>query len=388
MTLKTGYIIAIMKKRNATSSQVEYDDEVLQIVESAESIQRDIVSILQDYKKISINDTEDSESFSTEKLSLLRDLQRLIILVDLLEEKFPEVHKELGCKESFSEEVTYARNEILKWSHSHININDHIDVFTPGLSAGWYEVKVLEVFRNSNNQIQSLKVHYLLWRGYDETIPVFKNEFLVAPVNTFTKKRRITPKKKKKKSLDDEMEEGSSTVQDIHDNTEDVLVDGPEQGSDRNSSDRPSLEKAIKSDDGEPSNIKMVSAGDEKNEIDGSISASAPLPARRKCRQQPSTSTDGQFQRTKKVKDKDKDNNEWVCSICEFLEAPDDSDLLLCDGPCLRSFHIGCLHGRNLSSEPNAEESWLCLDCTEGKHNCFICEEKGDDFKVQLRYAL
>jgi hypothetical protein len=37
------------------------------------------------------------------------------------------------------------------------------------------------------------------------------------------------------------------------------------------------------------------------------------------------------------------DNNDWICSVCYLSEAFDGSDLMLCDGPCLRSFHIGCL---------------------------------------------
>ena len=37
------------------------------------------------------------------------------------------------------------------------------------------------------------------------------------------------------------------------------------------------------------------------------------------------------------------DKNEWVCGKCGFLNAEDGSDLVLCDGPCLGSFHLGCL---------------------------------------------
>jgi hypothetical protein len=37
------------------------------------------------------------------------------------------------------------------------------------------------------------------------------------------------------------------------------------------------------------------------------------------------------------------DHNDWICGVCCLSEAFDGSDLMLCDGPCLRSFHIGCL---------------------------------------------
>ena len=66
------------------------------------------------------------------------------------------------------------------------------------------------------------------------------------------------------------------------------------------------------------------------------------------------------------------------------MEALDDSDLVLCDGPCLRSFHIGCLQAKQLSSEQSADDLWLCVDCREGKHFCFICGQRGDDFKARF----
>jgi hypothetical protein len=50
-------------------------------------------------------------------------------------------------------------------------------------------------------------------------------------------------------------------------------------------------------------------------------------------------------QKTKEEEDlEDSLRREWVCSICYQLEAPDDSDLILCDGLCKRSFHLMCLN--------------------------------------------
>jgi hypothetical protein len=52
--------------------------------------------------------------------------------------------------------------------------------------------------------------------------------------------------------------------------------------------------------------------------------------------------------RQKKVVDDDydddkDDHNEWICTACELMEHPNGSDLLLCDGPCLRSYHLDCI---------------------------------------------
>ena len=41
------------------------------------------------------------------------------------------------------------------------------------------------------------------------------------------------------------------------------------------------------------------------------------------------------------------DNNEWICGHCGFLKSEDGTDLVLCDGPCLRSFHLGCLDAQS-----------------------------------------
>lgn len=50
-------------------------------------------------------------------------------------------------------------------------------------------------------------------------------------------------------------------------------------------------------------------------------------------------------QKTKAEEDyEDALRREWVCSVCYQLEAPDESDLILCDGLCRRSFHLMCLN--------------------------------------------
>lgn len=47
----------------------------------------------------------------------------------------------------------------------------------------------------------------------------------------------------------------------------------------------------------------------------------------------------------RKVYNKDApDYNEWVCGLCGLLDCNDGSLLILCDGPCKRSFHTGCLN--------------------------------------------
>jgi ribosomal protein S19E (S16A) len=86
----------------------------------------------------------------------------------------------------------------------------------------------------------------------------------------------------------------------------------------------------------------------------------------------------------KDKKDKDDgttDYNDWKCTICGMVEDIKGTQLLLCDGPCRRSYHEGCLQSSNIT--PADEEEWWCLDCTEGCHPCFICGAKGQDYLVR-----
>ena len=78
------------------------------------------------------------------------------------------------------------------------------------------------------------------------------------------------------------------------------------------------------------------------------------------------------------VNKEEKDHNDWVCTVCNMLEAPRGTDLLMCDGPCHRSFHYECLQ---LSPE-ECSDSWVCNQCSQGRHNCFVCGEEGFDVVV------
>ncbi|GLD91693.1 hypothetical protein PINS_up000226 [Pythium insidiosum] len=58
-----------------------------------------------------------------------------------------------------------------------------------------------------------------------------------------------------------------------------------------------------------------------------------------------------------------------LCTLCG-----DGGLILLCDGPCHRSFHLDCI---GMDSEPE-DEHWLCPDCAAGRHMCLICKQVGE----------
>lgn len=57
--------------------------------------------------------------------------------------------------------------------------------------------------------------------------------------------------------------------------------------------------------------------------------------------------------------------DDWICATCGQLDTPCMSDMVTCDGPCLRSFHVVCLE---LGEDALSEERWLCEDCERGEH--------------------
>lgn len=57
--------------------------------------------------------------------------------------------------------------------------------------------------------------------------------------------------------------------------------------------------------------------------------------------------------------------DDWICGMCSQLDTPCMSDMVTCDGPCLRSFHVVCL---DVDEEALSKEKWFCEDCERGYH--------------------
>lgn len=72
-----------------------------------------------------------------------------------------------------------------------------------------------------------------------------------------------------------------------------------------------------------------------------------------------------------------------LCGSCGEIEDDSLSDMILCDGGCLSSYHLSCL---GLEEAPEVE-TWLCEQCRTNEHKCFACDrnatigEKGGVFR-------
>ena len=83
------------------------------------------------------------------------------------------------------------------------------------------------------------------------------------------------------------------------------------------------------------------------------------------------------------------DKNDWVCSICRHMETADESDLVLCDGACMRSFHLSCLSSQGVLAADLAADSWKCIECVNNRHTCYYCGEEGaDEQEVKCCHAV
>ncbi len=83
----------------------------------------------------------------------------------------------------------------------------------------------------------------------------------------------------------------------------------------------------------------------------------------------------------------DEDANDCHCSICMKISMPtsellvDKTELVCCDGPCLRSFHMGCLEVDDDGHELFLNQAWLCDTCTARSGPCFLCNVKDEEVK-------
>ena len=166
------------------------------------------------------------------------------------------------------------------------------------LTYEWYHAKVVERLESE------ILVHFMGWSDkYNQTLSL--ESFIMYPQYSFT-----TPKKKKDPTTD-----------------------------------QPKNDDAIK---------KVWVSGVGYVEISDFVAATESLSTSRSGRKVKAVATTDPLAVKRSRKDKEVflfkgreidpyDKNDFLCATCNLLEADDHSDLILCDGPCLQSWHIGCM---------------------------------------------
>ncbi|KAL3662213.1 hypothetical protein V7S43_012544 [Phytophthora oleae] len=85
-----------------------------------------------------------------------------------------------------------------------------------------------------------------------------------------------------------------------------------------------------------------------------------------------SPSENTRFKPFKTETDMDRNKGEHICVVCE----QEGDDLVVCAGPCISAFHVGCLPVNSGAAEAQ-NEAWLCPSCKSKTHACFHCKQRG-----------
>lgn len=207
----------------------------------------------------------------------------------ILSEGGGEVHKPSSTEDAAFLTFVKGNSLIENWKQN-IAEGEEVDMYREQESK-WYAAKV--IYKEGD----AFSVHYNGWQAKHDDHGLVLSESKLFPRGTAVKKKKKPPVKKPK-AVHYEILEVNVLVEDEEKKRSAAAVDR----SDR----RARAARAAPKEDKPPPQKRTKTKAEEDYE--------------------------------------DAMRREWVCSICSQLEAPDDSDLILCDGLCKRSFHLMCLN--------------------------------------------
>jgi len=211
----------------------------------------------------------------------------------------------------------------------------------------WYGARIVSMEKENK-----LYLKYYGWDDkYNREVDILSSK--LAPPETFIILKKVQKRKKAAEEMDDDDEE--EEIDETKAPSEDM---NPEQGDNAPGTEDSQLCVPI------DSNHRRTRRGSHNP-------TASPLPKK-------------EIKTLKKKKTADEeeqvsDHNDWICDICHMIEAPKGTELVLCDGPCRRSFHLECL-----TKKPKAIENiWVCEGCKTHSHECFLCKKSGRDYLVR-----
>ena len=241
--------------------------------------------------------------------------------------------------------VAEARECLAQWK-SKLKENDVIDTFSAKYNV-WYETKIL----NRNGNI--LSVHYNSWSSkFDEDIDMRTTK--IYPKNSITVPRKKGSRRGSKpkyfvevidddeSNLNDSMEKNASDENNIIEMASDTKL-----SVDNINSNEPNLAISkygrkiipiVSTSNNSNNNKKKIHANNTLNLLNNDNNNNIKVGDNE---ENVSNKNDSSLYLNREC---GTDFNEWFCSICFNLDALDNSDLILCDGPCKKSFHLGCLN--------------------------------------------
>lgn len=226
-----------------------------------------------------------------------------------------DLYARISGHERYRDTVMLADDIMTEWIHS-LSVGSLIDVFL-GRENTWYQAKVL---LNNSRVDNSLRVRYQGWGPkYDETICISKSRLAVQ--GAFIRSMRKKATKTKTRSDED--------VQ--------LSIDGPTAAGDDDHDMQADESIAVASSEqaAQSEHMRTSRSGRRIREAvqvdsDGRDMASSKGNRNRK-RGSGKESLEGSAAGGDDIVEQ-KDLNDWICGICARFEAPDGSDLLLCEG--------------------------------------------------------
>ena len=210
-----------------------------------------------------------------------------------------EIPTELVKKYALLSKVKTAEKLVLAWKLK-LAPDNFADVYDSQYDA-FYAGKIIS--RTGNN----ITIHFLGWKGFDLDVDI--TETPIYPMHTIT-----APKRKPNEGRNDKSIQQSS-FSTGEDSGEQNLVETEEE--------KPAV-PTIVTTSGRCVKLKMAPVAEVKPTRDPNKKKETIL------------ELDGRECNT--------DDNEFLCYECGFLEHPELSEMVLCDGPCLRTAHYLCLN--------------------------------------------
>ena len=317
-----------------------FEADLIDVVRSAEVFYNDFKGVVD--RIIDLNSNillpgRVRENIPFKSLEDLPKLYKLLNLIYLLEIKNPSLFKELE-RRNISSLIVQADNIFEYWSHYTLEENSYVDIFVDK-EKKWYGAKILSLDVDASQRIESIYIHYIGWHDKFNT-KVLLSDAKIAPCNTYSKSKGRTKNEIPTKSVPEDINPESCANNELDNSKIEKLIDDPVDLNGFN----------------ELSNTGRVLKRRNDYNIPYKTSPKKKRPPREK-----------------------EDKNDWVCSICEFLEDPYESVLILCDGECLRSFHEGCLKRNDIDFTTTGQ--WFCQDCITKSHLCFACNKRGRDYE-------
>ena len=304
------------------------------------------------------------------------DVSRILILLSNLQKTSNPIYDSIIIHES-SKSLAAAKELIENWRDEKLVVGAYLDCFSPN-EGKWFAAKVLE------RHDRSIKVHYMGWPDkYDQVINLNERD----DIFPHTTRVPLKAKKKKDKKKTPVYVPSSEIIQNVETGNPEMpntVTDSASASSEEPSSIVPDNQLILALGH----EMKTTRSGRLVKTIAGSSTSASNNKRKKGDPAEAADDTDGGSKRRKSDcvsiaadgrEYGSSDRNDWFCKVCGLLEAKDGTELVLCDGPCLASFHQGCLKQADKKAI-NESEKWLCKDCRAYSHACFICGKKGRDF--------